>query len=125
MNPKQLTKKAIAELKNYKEIKAIYLFGSRAKNTQKPLSDIDLCAITKKTISNSVKLAILSNSSPLVDISIFWSLPIQAREKVLREGKLLYCSDQKHLQETQTRTMTQFLDFKPTIEKFTKLYLGG
>ena len=53
----------IDELKNIKEVGAIYLFGSYARGNIKPFSDIDICVVTERNISKEVEEEILSNSS--------------------------------------------------------------
>jgi predicted nucleotidyltransferase len=45
----------ISELKEIKDVEAIYLFGSYAKNKVKPYSDIDLCLITPKGLPDKKK----------------------------------------------------------------------
>lgn len=111
------------ELKKYKDVEAIYLFGSYAKNTQKPISDIDICVITKKKISSKIRSEILSSGSKKIDISIFWDLPIIVKSKVFKEGKLLYSKNDEFITETLVKTMKEFIDFKPKLDRFVKLYL--
>lgn len=115
--------KVILELKKIPEIKSIYLFGSYAKGIEKPISDIDICVITTKNISKSKKEEILSYSGNLIDISIFWYLPITMKSKIFREGKLLFCRDEDFLSEVISDTMREYLDFKGSIERFTNTYL--
>ena len=40
-------KKVARDISKNKQVKAIYLFGSYARGTQTPLSDIDICVITE------------------------------------------------------------------------------
>ena len=117
--------RTLAELKKMPEVKAIYLFGSQAKGLAKPMSDTDLCVIAGKNTPESKKFEILSNSSDFVDVSVFWDLPVSIKGSVLRDGKLLYCRDKAFLDSVLASTMDEFLDFKPVLEKFTKLYAGA
>lgn len=78
----ELIKKVVKELKKIKEVKAIYLFGSYAKGTEKPISDIDICVITEKNISRGKKEEIVSNSGRKIQISLFWDLPVFVRYNV-------------------------------------------
>ena len=118
-------KKILAELRRMPEVKAVYLFGSYANGEEKPMSDIDLCAITTRRLPESKKLEILSNAGAFIDISVFQDLPIAVRARVLKEGKLLYCKDKGFLNSVFASTVQEYLDFKPVLEKFTKLYIGG
>jgi len=119
-----LIKKIVNELKKIKDVKIIYLFGSYAKRTEKPISDIDICIITKKNISRDKKEEIGSYSGPKVEISFFWDLPLTVQYKVLKEGKPLFQKDESFLHEVTVNTLKKYLDFKPTIEKFTRVYIG-
>ena len=53
----------VSDIKKLTEVKTIILFGSYARNEQKPLSDIDICVITGKNISESKKSEISSHAS--------------------------------------------------------------
>ncbi|MEM7827030.1 MAG: nucleotidyltransferase domain-containing protein [Candidatus Aenigmatarchaeota archaeon] len=116
--------KIVNELKKIKEVKAVYLFGSCARGTEKPISDIDICVITEKNILEEKKMEIVSYSGRKIQISIFWSLPIMIRYNVLKQGKPLFERDEKFLHSIKVETLNEYLDFKPVIERFTRLYLG-
>ena len=82
-------------LRDFKFIHSIILFGSRARGTERKGSDIDLCIIPKPGIEVSLKDRIaLENSVPeYVDISLFDDLPVNIRNSVLRDGKVLHTDD--------------------------------
>lgn len=99
------------------EVEAIYVFGSYAKGKAKPISDIDICVLTKRNIPKRVKEEILSNSSKKIDISIFWDLPPTIRFRVFKEGKLLYKKDEIALQRVKVATLKSYLDIQPMIKR--------
>ena len=106
------------------EVEAIYLFGSYAKGNAKPISDIDICVLTKKNITKNIKENILSNSSKKIDISIFWDLPPTLRFRVFKEGKLLYKKDEISLQRVKITTLKSYLDIQPMIKRHCIRILG-
>ncbi|PHP45141.1 nucleotidyltransferase [Methanosarcinales archaeon ex4572_44] len=106
------------------EVEAIYLFGSYAKGNAKPISDIDICVLTKKNITKNIKENILSNSSKKIDISIFWDLPPTLRFRVFKEGKLLYKKDEISLQRVKITTLKSYLDIQPMIKRHCIHILG-
>jgi predicted nucleotidyltransferase len=63
------TDEIIDELKNNKEVEAIYLFGSYARDTIKPFSDIDICVVTERNISKGVKEEILHGGKKVYRIA--------------------------------------------------------
>lgn len=116
---------AIAHLKKLPEVKAIYLFGSYATGKQKPISDIDMCVIAERDIPKSKKLEILSYSGRKLEISLFYDLPISLKAKVFKEGIPLFSRNKRFLAEVKLYTMKEYLDFKPTLDRFTRQYVGG
>ncbi|KAF5427637.1 hypothetical protein C5S39_13115 [Candidatus Methanophagaceae archaeon] len=118
------TDEIIDELKNNKKVEAIYLFGSYARGSIKPFSDIDLCVVTERNISKGVKEEILSNSSKKIDLALFWDLPLSIRFRVINEGKLLYKKDALKLQRVKANTLKAYLDFQPIIYAYCYRILG-
>jgi len=99
------------------EVQAIYLFGSHAKGSARPTSDIDICVITNKDIPRSAKEEIMSNSSRNIDVSLFWDLPPTIRFRVFQEGKTLYTKDELSLQRIKVDTLKSYLDIQPIIKR--------
>jgi len=112
----QKIKPIIDELKR-EEVQAIYLFGSHAKGNARPNSDVDICVITEKEVTRSVKQEIMANSSRNIDISIFWELPPVIRFRVFRDGKPLYAKDELSLQRIKVDTLKSYLDIHPMIKR--------
>jgi hypothetical protein len=107
------------EIANLNGVKAIYLFGSHAKNKTHPLSDIDICVINfDKEESLSEKLN--EYSSDNLDISLFSKLPLNIQIRVLREGKALIVKDEEYIKKLKFITLRRYLDFKPAIDRFCK-----
>lgn len=87
-------------LRQHPEIEQAILFGSRAKATEKPGSDIDL-ALKGKALANIITTisGILNDESPLpyeFDIIDYNSLENQKlKEHIDRVGKIIYTSKLK------------------------------
>ena len=117
-------RKAVDELKKHKEVKAVYLFGSYAKGTNLPFSDIDICILTEKRISSTKKANIIANSSDNVDIVLFSELPVTIRYRILKEGKLLFVRNEAEIHSAAVQTLKEYLDYRPLIERFSEEYFG-
>jgi len=107
----------VEELRQYPYVNAVILFGSYAKGRIKPLSDIDICVITEKNISFDQRVAIIGLSSGKLDISTFWNLPLTIQYRVFKEGKILYNRDWLILHRVRIKTVKEYLDFLPIIER--------
>ena len=114
---KKLLNYVTSKLKKIHDVKAIILFGSYSRGEQKPISDIDLCIVTERKVSNSVKENIVGHSSPKLDICLFWDLPSTVRYSVLRDGKILFKRDTKLLHASIIDTMSEYLDFQHIIRR--------
>ncbi|UUX91364.1 nucleotidyltransferase domain-containing protein [Methanoplanus endosymbiosus] len=120
---RQLT--AIAEeLSEIPEVNAIILFGFRAGGRPKPYSDIDICVITMDCPKRSDKEEIGSFSARNVDLSIFDDLPVFVRFSVFQSGSVIFLRDKSRLNELKVKTLLQYHDFQPFLERFAKRRAG-
>jgi predicted nucleotidyltransferase len=125
MSKSLINEEIISELKKIKEVEAIYLFGSYAKNKVKPYSDIDLCLITQKVLADKKRALLGSYASDKIDISLFWDLPLSIRFRVFKEGEILYSKDELFLIRVKADTIKEYLDFQPVIERHVKRVFSG
>jgi predicted nucleotidyltransferase len=114
----------IDELEARDEVIAIVLFGSVARDQAREISDIDICIITGKGVSEAVRMDLLGYGSEKIDISIFEDLPITIRFRVIREGKLLFCRNKAALHALIADTVREYLDIAPFIRRNCTRALG-
>lgn len=107
----------VEELRQYPYVNAAVLFGSYAKGRIKPLSDIDICVIAEKNMNIEQRVTITGLSSDKLDIAIFWDLPLTIQYRVFKEGKVLFNRDWLILHRVRIRTVKEYLDFLPIIER--------
>jgi hypothetical protein len=107
----------LAKAREDKDVLAVFLFGSAARNEQNQLSDTDICLVLaprplgfEPTALSSKRLDYLEDFP--VDLQIFQQLPIYVRKRVLREGRILFVRDEDLLYELAFRTAQAFEDFK-------------
>ena len=95
---------------------AVVLFGIAARGEQSGQSDIDVCLVLPDArysadFLSQTKLSYLKAFD--ADIQIFQQLPIYIRQRVLKEGKVLFCRDEDKLYELAFKTVREFNDFEP------------
>ena len=91
-------KKDFEFLKGRKEVKAVLLYGSYARNEQNIRSDIDICVVapTLKTPKDFAKLLreIWRNvDANKYDVRIFEELPLYLKIEVIRNHKIIFSED--------------------------------
>ena len=117
-----VSKKLIENLSKIKSVNSIILFGSQANGKVRADSDIDLAVISDK-ISEKEGMKIIGYSNDKTDISLFSRLPIIIQFRVFKEGKVLFCRDEKNLHNIKCETFIKYMDFAPFIERFYKKVL--
>jgi len=109
-----------------------YLFGSRARGTGGPLSDVDVAVLLvgapDEDLMFDMRLEIIGGLMGIlhindVDIVILNQMPLALRFRVLRDGVLLYCRDRQAMIEFTARTVSEYLDFKPVLERHERAIL--
>lgn len=119
MNRKELKTKEelLARAKSDKEVLAVILYGSEARQEQISTSDIDICLVlnplhhhTKKDTYSQKRLEYLKDFA--FDIKVFQQLPLYIRRRVIKEGQVLFVRDERILYELAWRTAQAFDDFK-------------
>lgn len=100
----------IEKIKKIDNVRAVILFGSYAENNIKPLSDIDICVIFNENATKKNKNEVLTYGNDELDISLFESLPLSLKFKILHNGKILYQT--KSLINLKINITNQWFDFR-------------
>ncbi len=124
MKYKKLINYVVKDIKSIKSVNTIFLFGSHAKGTRKPYSDIDICVLAEM-LTKEERREILTNSSEKVDISLFSDLPPLIQYRILKEGKVLFNKDWLKLHRTKVKTIKEYLDFKHLLDRHIEYTLSG
>lgn len=100
-------KKSIAK---DKEVVAVLLFGSHARNEE--YKDIDICVFLDKKYSNlhmsRKRLEYSSLFSNKYDVHVFQQLPVYIRKRILKDGKIIVCKNEDLLYEIAFATIKEF-----------------
>jgi len=104
---------------------AIILFGSHATGNAGPLSDIDLCIVADRAATESQMNELLSVGSRIIEVSLFWDLPLTIRFRVIRDGIILYCRSPELFHRITMDTIREYLDTEPLIRKHSLAVIRG
>ncbi len=124
----------IKKLSADKEITALYVFGSLARNDLKPLSDLDFGIL----LSNQLKkmdrfkkhlqlIDIFCDTfhTDEIDIVLMNDAPLSFCHKIFRSGKLLLVNNKKALIDFHEHVVKKYLDFIYYKDQFDDCFLRG
>ena len=107
----------IRELSLKDDVIALVIFGSVARGQARSISDIDLCIVTPKDLSQSSRWDLLSYGTEKIDVNLFCDLPITIRLRVIREGRVMFCKNALLFHRIKAETVREYLDIAPLIRR--------
>lgn len=110
-------KECVQSLKLVPSVIAIVMYGSTARGRATPLSDTDICIVTRPGQSREEWEFIMSHSGPTLDVVLFQDLAPALQYRVMNEGKILCCNDAAALHRIFADALMNYLDLKPFIER--------
>lgn len=110
-----------------------YIFGSFSKGRTGKLSDIDIAIYFKDFLDKeerfNKKLVVQEKLSLIfkrdVDLVILNDAYPLLEHRILKEGKLIFSSDEKKRIDYEVKAIMRYLDFKPFLEQYKKEILNG
>ena len=125
MNQQQqrTVQRLLGKVKQDKEILAVFLFASVARRENQEGSDLDICLVLTPGKFPSQKLSqikIKYLSSCTADIHVFQQLPVYIQQRILKEGKVLFCREDEALYEIAFKVIREFADFEPFYRDYLK-----
>jgi len=112
--------------RKYLQIKALYLFGSMAEGVSNTLSDIDLAYLAFPEIKEIEELHyeicrfLKTEEVDLIDLR---TASLSTKYNIIVQGKLLYCSDEKHLADFKEKIFMDYFDFMPYLKEYHKCFV--
>jgi uncharacterized protein len=117
---KEIQSKIADLFKNDKEIAAVYLFGSHAKNNESAKSDIDLGFLFNEKLSSIESYKMLQNY--FVKLSRFFGKEYDLVDmerinfvllfEIIRDGKILIENNRKKNRHFKAQKIVQYFDFE-------------
>ena len=104
-------------LSQFPPVIAVILYGSAARMSTTPQSDIDVCVVTSSYMSLEEWESIMSHTGPALDLVLFQDLSPSVRYRVIREGKVMFSRDREALHRIKVETLRKYLDIQPLIDR--------
>ncbi len=111
----------VQRAQNDLDVLAVILFGSTARNERHQDSDLDICLVlqaggTSPSTMTEKRIAYMADFT--LDIQVFQTLPLYIRQRVLKEGRVLFCRDEDALYTLALRTVKDFADFERMYRRY-------
>ena len=111
----------LAALRDVPEIVALAIFGSRARGSSRPDSDLDVAVLFVDGVRESGwrlqgrVAACLSGLAPggRVDVVVLDEVPELLRQRIFETGRVLLLKDERRWQELRVQTMREHGDREP------------
>ena len=120
-----LEARIVRALERHPEVLVAYLFGSRARGTDRRGSDVDVAVLLREDDDARAdaealdrRLALIADLSAAtgtdgVDVVVLNEAPVALAYRVLRDGRLLVSRDDRARIEHWVRTVDRYIDMAP------------
>lgn len=106
-----------------------YLFGSKARGIQTPESDTDVAVLLSALPEDALDyyLGLVDRLSRVVgspvDLVFLNDAPLLLRHQVIKHGRVLFSKDEAARVEWETRSVKEYMDFKPRSDEYDETFL--
>jgi len=108
------------------EIDCAYLFGSFARGESGPLSDIDVGILFSELTPAERRLDLAASlgedverlTKSTVDVVMLNDAPPAVRHRIVRDGLLLFATDDRRRVAFESRSIDEFLGFQPVLARY-------
>ena len=107
----------VKRISKLKYVSAIFLFGSQVNWNARNDSDFDIAVLTKNS-SYDEEMNIIGYGNDKFDVKVFSRLPLIIKFRVFKEGKVVFCRNEKDVYDTKVVIFKHYLDFAPVIDRF-------
>ena len=121
MRPQQDLARLLQRATQDTAVLAVLLYGSAARGEATAMSDLDVCLVLTPQRRTSAQMSAqrLEYVQEFnLDIQVFQQLPIYLRQRVLKDGRVLFVRDEDRLYELAYRTVQAFEDFRPRYQAY-------
>ncbi|MGH3666223.1 MAG: type VII toxin-antitoxin system MntA family adenylyltransferase antitoxin [Egibacteraceae bacterium] len=103
-----------ARLAGEPDVIVAYLFGSQARGTARPGSDVDVAVLlAERADGHQRQLELMAALGGRADVVVLNDAPVALAHRVLRDGVVLVCRDDRVRVSHWARTVDRYLDTAP------------
>ncbi len=113
-------------------VDAAYVYGSVARGTATPLSDVDIALLLAAPLAAYERLKLeltiqgeieMPGDLPPVDVRAINDAPLMVQGRIVQQGKLVYERDHAHRVHFEVMTRKLYFDFAPVARRLQNAFL--
>ncbi len=103
---------------------AVYLFGSVARGTSRPTSDVDIAVLLARApsgfdgLSLDLEGSLESALGQRAQVVVMNSAPVDLVHRILRDGRLVYEGDHRARVAFEVKARNEYFDLLPYLERY-------
>jgi len=127
-------REAVPSVLSHYPVDAAYVYGSVARGTVMPFSDVDIALVLRESppaydrLRLELKIqAAIEDATGLMSIDV-WSVneaPLMVRGTVVQEGLLVYEGDRARRVDFEVQTRKRYFDFAPGARRLSAAFLDN
>jgi len=121
MDPQPLIARLLEQAAHDADVLAVVMYGSAARGEACATSDVDICLLLmpeRRTAAQMSAKRLEYVSEVDLDVQVFQQLPLYIRQRVLKDGRVLFVRDEDRLYDLAFRTVQAFEDFRPRYQAY-------
>ncbi len=121
MDPQPQIARLLQQAAHDADVLAVMLYGSAARGEASSDSDVDVCLLLtpgRRTAAQMSAKRLDYLQEVDLDVQVFQQLPVYIRQRVLKEGRVLFARDEDRLYDLAFRTVQAFEDFRPRYQAY-------
>ncbi|MBI4770119.1 MAG: nucleotidyltransferase domain-containing protein [Chloroflexi bacterium] len=132
VDSERITSSLSAYARSRLDIVALYLYGSRASDTARPDSDIDVAVLLASSVTDTTRAELElereMGSLPglgAAEVVVLNRVPLKLAAEVLTTGRRIYVRDEEARIEFEFDTMRQWWDEQPWREEYNREFIAA
>jgi predicted nucleotidyltransferase len=121
MDPQPQIARLLEQAAHDADVLAVVMYGSAARGEACATSDVDICLLLtpeRRTAAQMSAKRLQYLAEVDLDVQVFQQLPLYIRQRVLKDGRVLFVRDEDRLYDLAFRTVQAFEDFRPRYQAY-------
>jgi len=120
--------RALEILQQDPDVQAVYLFGSRARSSQRPDSDLGLAILLSSRLDErevwrkrlALGASVAESIRPELDLFVMGEADLDLTFRILQQGRRLFERERSQVRAREAHLVSLYYDYQPFLEQYLK-----